>query len=68
MISRKIGMVESVLIFDIVVIAHFTVWKLRNFSLTEEIFREINSLGTSLVQTFLSRNFCQKCVRENLCT
>ena len=32
---------------------------------TEEIFREINSLVTYLVKSLLSRNFCQKCVREN---
>ena len=30
-----------------------------------KIFREINSLVTSLVKTVLPRNFCQKCVREN---
>ena len=37
----------------------------RQFSLTEEIFREINSLLTYLVNSLLSRNFCQKSVREN---
>ena len=31
----------------------------------QKIFRQINSLGTYLVKISLSRNFCQKCVREN---
>ena len=34
-------------------------------SLTEKIFREINSLVTSLVKPLVSRNFCQK-VRERI--
>ena len=42
-----------------------TVWKLQNWSLIEKIFREINSLLISLVKTLLSRNFCQKWVKEN---
>ena len=29
------------------------------------IFHEISSLETSLVETLLSRNFCQKCVKVN---
>ena len=33
-------------------------WKNTEFSLTENVFREISSL----VKTLLSRNFCQKCV------
>ena len=33
--------------------------------LTKEIFRQINSLVIYLVKPLLSRNFCQKCVREN---
>ena len=37
--------------------------KLRKFTLTEKIFREINSFVTSLVKAFVSRNFCQKRVR-----
>ena len=40
-----------------------TVWKNEKFSLTKEIFRQINSL----VKPLLSRNFCQKCVREIFC-
>ena len=44
-----------------------TEWKNRIFSLTEKIFREINSLVTSLIKTLLLRNFCQNCMRENLC-
>ena len=36
----------------------------KKFSLTKEIFREINSLVTYLVNLLLSRNFCQKCVKE----
>ena len=43
----------------------YTVWKNEKFSLTEKIFRQINSLVTSLVKSLLSRNFCQKSVREN---
>ena len=35
------------------------------FSLTEKKIREINSLAIFLVKTLLSRNFCQKSVREN---
>ena len=42
-----------------------TVWKNENFSLTKKIFRQINSLVTYLVKPLLSRNFRQKCVREN---
>ena len=42
-----------------------TVWKNEKFFLTEKIFRKINSLVTYLVKSLLSRNFCQKCVREN---
>ena len=33
-----------------------TVWKNEKFSLTEKIFRENNSLATSLVKTLLSRS------------
>ena len=33
----------------------------EKFTLTQKIFRQINSL----VKPLLSRNFCQKCVREN---
>ena len=40
-------------------------WKFQKFSLTEKIFREINSLVTYLVKPLVSRNFCQKSVREN---
>ena len=38
--------------------------KTRN-SLSTNIFREINYSVTSVVKTLLSRNFCQKSVREN---
>ena len=40
-------------------------WKTRNY-LSQKIFREINSLVTSLVKMLVSRNFCQKSVREKL--
>ena len=40
-------------------------WKFRKFSLTETIFREINSVVTYLVKLLLSRKFCQKSVKEN---
>ena len=43
-----------------------TVWKFRKFSLTEKILCEINSLVTYLVKPLLSRNFCQKSVRERI--
>ena len=52
-------------------IAHCTVWKNEKFSLTKKIFRQINSLAhiarraTYLVKPLISRNFCQKCVKEN---
>ena len=42
-----------------------TVWKLRKFTLTEKIFRQITYLVMSLVKMLLSRNFCQKRVRVN---
>ena len=35
------------------------------FSLTEKKIRQINFLVISLVKLLLSRNFCQKSVREN---
>ena len=39
-------------------------WQKGKFSLTEKIFRQINSLVICLVKTLLSRNFfCQKSVR-----
>ena len=43
----------------------FVMWKNEKFSLTKKFFRQINSLVTYLVKPLLSRNFCQKCVREN---
>ena len=46
-------------------VLRFTVWKNQEFSLTLRIFRQIISLVISLVKTFLSRNFFQKCVRVN---
>ena len=33
----------------------------------QQIFRQINSLVTSLMKTLLSRNFCQKSARVNFC-
>ena len=36
--------------------------KKRNSLSAQKIFREINSLITSLVKTLLSRNFCQSSV------
>ena len=52
-----------------------TMWKIReinkwNFNSTillqfRKIFRQINALVTYLLKPLLSRNFCQKCVREN---
>ena len=44
---------------------HTTVWKNEKFTLTEKKFRQINCLVISLVKPMLSRNFCEKCVREN---
>ena len=44
-----------------------TVSKNEKFTLTEKIFRHINSLVTSLAKLFLSRNFCQKSVRVDFC-
>ena len=43
-------------------VVYSAVWKNVNF------FRQINSMVTSLVKTLLSRNFCGKSVREDLCT
>ena len=40
----------------------YTVLKIEKFSLTWKIFRQINSL----VKPLLSRNFCQKCMRERI--
>ena len=39
--------------------------KNQKFTLTEEIFRQINYLVISLVKMLLSRIFCQKSVRVN---
>ena len=47
------------------VLHHSVVWKIQKFTLTKKIFRQINSLVIYLVKSLLSRNFCQKCVREN---
>ena len=46
---------------------HTVVWKNEKFSLTEKTFRQINYLVISLVKPLLSRNFCEKSVRENFC-
>ena len=43
------------------------VWKNEKFTFTENIFREINSLFTSVAKTLLSRNFPQKSARVNFC-
>ena len=43
----------------------FTVWKLREISITKNYFRQINFLVTYIVKPLLSRNLYQKCVREN---
>ena len=42
--------------------------KNEKFTLTEEIFREINSLVTQLLKTMLSRNFFESEMRVNFCT
>ena len=39
--------------------------KNEKFTLTKEIFRQINYLVIYLVKPLFSRNFPQKCVREN---
>ena len=39
--------------------------KTRIFCHLEKIFREINSLVTSLIKPLLSRNFCEENVTEN---
>ena len=51
LISRNIFSVKLDLLLT-------TVWKNAKLSVTEKIFRESNSLVTSLVKTVLSRNFC----------
>ena len=43
----------------------FTLWKDEKFSFVNKIFRETNSLVTSLAKALLSRNFCQKSVIVN---
>ena len=40
--------------------------EILSHSLTEKIFREINSLVTYSINPLLSRNFCSKSFRENL--
>ena len=52
------------LVYRVVYYTH-CMWKLRKFTLTEKIFRQITYLVISLVKLLLSRNFCQKCVRVN---
>ena len=45
-----------------------TVWRNEKFSLTEKKFRQITYLVViSLVKPMLSRKFCEKSVRENIC-
>ena len=44
-----------------------TLWKLQKFTLAEKKFRQINYLVISLVKPLLSRDFCEKSVRENFC-
>ena len=46
---------------------HSAVWINEKFSLTKK-FRQINNLVISLVKPLLSRNFCEKIVRENFHT
>ena len=43
-----------------------TVWKNKEFTVTQKFFRQITSLVFSLVKKLFSRNFCQKCVRINV--
>ena len=45
--------------------AFLTMLKNEKFTLTEKIFRQINSSVISFLRTFLSRNFCIKSVRVN---
>ena len=45
---------------------HGVLWKNKKFSLTEKKFRQINHLVISLVKPLLSRNVCEKSVREFL--
>ena len=40
-------------------------WKIQKFTLTEKIFRQLNSLVISIVNTLVSRNFWQNRVRVN---
>ena len=47
--------------------SHCTVWKNEKFSLTEKKFRQIIYLVISIVKLMLSRNFCEKSVRDNFC-
>ena len=46
---------------------HCTVWKNEKFTLTQNFSRQINYLVILLVKPLLSRNFCQKRVRANVC-
>ena len=43
---------------------NITLWKLRKFTLTEKLSRQITYLVISLLKLLLSRNFCQK-MRES---
>ena len=43
----------------------YTLWKNQKLTLTEFFFRLINYLVISLVNTLVSRNFCQNTVRVN---
>ena len=61
---REIGFYEIQLAWIVDFIFHSIVWKNEKFSLTEKIFREINSSISTLIKTLLSRNFCQKSERE----
>ena len=66
LISREnISVRENFAFFHAVQCATHTLWKKHKISLTQNIFREINSLVTSLIKTLLSRNFCQKTLRVN---
>ena len=68
LISRKIWEIEKFWNFQIVQLywssTVHTVEK-REILSHQNFFRQINSLVTYLVKPFLSRIFCQKCMREN---
>ena len=68
--KKEIDLTKNIVRSSLFLYMHYvthTVWKNEKFSLTEKKFRQISYLVISLVKPLLSRNVCQKSVRDNFC-